>query len=184
MRKSGQYLVRQYNTWHVKMTIPKEPRQYFPYPEDGPKKHLCGQPMVKVKKSLDTDDFAMAEIKKLSWLQHWKMLFKSYRSSEAEPKTINDLAKRWKAQLERSNYSTSALEQVALETLPLEDQQTATQENLADLVAQIPENAVAAFQKSTGALCALEDHVDDFLASTRIHRLLEVTPQVLSKTGL
>ena len=165
MRKSGQYLVRQYNTWHVEMTIPKELRQHFPYPEDGPKKHLRGQPMVKLKKSLDTDDFAMAEIEKLKWVHHWKKLFKSYRSGEAEPESINDLAKRWEAQLERSNYSNSALEQVALETLPLKDQQNVTQENLADLVARIPENAVAAFQKSTGALCALEEHVDDFIAS-------------------
>ena len=82
MRKAGQYLVRQYNTWHVEITIPKKLRKYFPYPEDGPKKHLRGQPMIKLKKSLDTDDFAMAEIKKLKWIYHWKMLFKSYGSGE------------------------------------------------------------------------------------------------------
>ena len=52
-----------------------------------------------------------------------------------------------------------------LKTLPLEDQQNVTQENLANLVSLIPENAFAAFQKSLGALCALEDHVDDFIAS-------------------
>ena len=92
-------------------------------------------------------------------------MFKSYQSGVAVPETINDSAKSGKAQLERSNYSTSALEQAVLKTLPLEDQQNVTQENLADLVSRIPENAYAAFQKSLGALCALEDHVDDFIAS-------------------
>ena len=164
VRKAGQYLVKHYNTWCVEMTIPKELRHHFPHDAEG-KKNLRGRYKTKLARSLNTGDFAKAEVEKLQWVYKWKKLFQMYRSGEVEVETVDELAERWGQKLERENFSDAALQQVALEIVPSDDVQSLTEQNKAEITSRIPNTAAAAFGKSTKVLCTLTDHLDEFIRS-------------------
>ncbi len=71
-RKSGKYLVQHYNTWCVEMTIPTDIRHHFPH--DGGKANLRGKFKRKLARSLNTSDFATAEVEKLKWIYEWEKI--------------------------------------------------------------------------------------------------------------
>ena len=164
VRKAGQYLVKHYNTWCVEMTIPKELRHHFPHDAEG-KKNLRGRYKTKLARSLNTGDFATAEVEKLQWVYKWKKLFQMYRSGEVVVETVDELAERWGQKLERENFSAAVLQQIALEAATVDDPQSITEKNLDEIALRIPNAAIDAFGKSTKNLCAIADHVDEFIAS-------------------
>lgn len=146
------------------MIIPKELRHHSPHDPEG-KKNLRGRYKTKLAKSLNTNDFAMAQVEKLQSVYKWKKLFQMYRLGEVVAETVDEMAERWGQKLGRENFNDAALYQVALETLTIHDVQSLTEQNKAETASEIPDNAIDAFGKSTKNLCTLTDHLEDFISS-------------------
>ena len=60
-KKVGKFLGRAFNTSQVEILVPKDVRNQFVHGFDKPK-HLRGKPISKFKTSLQTENFAEAEI--------------------------------------------------------------------------------------------------------------------------
>ena len=85
-RKVGKYLELKGNTWMVFMDVPKDLRKHF------------GK--ARLKKSLETTDAGLAEIKKTPWVTHWKMQFRLLRTNpDAEVLDVPPTVDGWRKYL-------------------------------------------------------------------------------------
>ena len=111
--------------------------------------------MVKLKRSLGTSSFATAEIEKLKYIYEWKRLFKFYREGGTTEDDVNVLTQQWREHFERSGQTESAMTDLALRVKPEGVALSPSQE----------EGRLTAYARSTGRLCALEEHIDAWVAS-------------------
>lgn len=150
-RKAGKYLVRHYNTWCVEMTIPADIRHHFPH--DGGKANLRGKFKRKLARSLGTSDFSTAEVEKLKHIYEWKKLFQFYRDGGIDQLDVDHMTVNFEQQL-------AAHEDQEIARAVVSDQNFRRSGELSP--AQV-EARRTAFARSTGQLCSLMAHVDDFV---------------------
>jgi len=99
--KSGKYLERKWNQWHVTLKVPKNVQHLFRHDDKAPQR-LRNKPMTKFYKSLQTDSLELAEIRKLPIIANWKALIVAARQT-FEPqkfefdKTVKSYCETFKA---------------------------------------------------------------------------------------
>lgn len=150
-RKSGKYLVQHYNTWCVEMTIPADIRHHFPH--DGGKANLRGKFKRKLARSLNTSDFATAEVEKLKWIYEWKKLFSFYRSGGTGSMNTDQLTENYKERLAAHDDSEIGRAIVSDQALRRDG----------DISPAQLEARQTAWARSTGQLCSVLAHIDQFI---------------------
>ena len=78
--KSGKYLERKWNQWHVTLKVPKNVQHLFRHDDKAPQR-LRNKPMTKFYKSLQTDSLELAEIRKLPIIANWKAIIVAARQT-------------------------------------------------------------------------------------------------------
>lgn len=89
-KTSGQYLVRQWNTWYAVVMIPKALRPFFTHKKDGPRAKK-GQMMTRLSQCLETDSLEVAELRKLPIVAKFKAMISAVRQETTPDKFDFDL---------------------------------------------------------------------------------------------